>query len=53
MFGVHEMLNVTCFVSLCFQETPIANLFLDMLEKFDIPLENFGDSTGNLNVLAG
>ena len=35
------------------QETPIANLFLDMLEKFDIPLENFGDSTGNLNVLAG
>ena len=35
------------------QETPIANLFLDMLEKFDIPLESFGDSTGNLNVLAG
>ena len=35
------------------QETPITNLFLDMLEKFDIPLESFGDSTGNLNVLAG
>ena len=35
------------------QETPITNLFLDLLEKFDIPLESFGDSTGNLNVLAG
>ena len=35
------------------QETPITNLFLDMLEKFDLPLESFGDSTGNLNVLAG
>ena len=35
------------------QETPITNLFLDMLEKFDISLDSFGDSTGNLNVLAG
>lgn len=35
------------------QETPVANLFLDLLEKFDIPLDSFGDSTGNLNVLAG
>lgn len=35
------------------QETPITNLFLDMLEKFDIPLNSFGDSSGNLNVLAG
>ena len=35
------------------QETPITNLFLDLLEKFDIPLESFGDSTRNLNVLAG
>lgn len=35
------------------KETPITNLFLDMLEKFDIPLESFGDSSGNLNILAG
>ena len=35
------------------RETPVANLFLDLLAKFDIPLDSFGDSTGNLNVLAG
>ena len=34
------------------KETPITNLFLDVLEKFDIPLESFGDSSGNLNILS-
>lgn len=34
-------------------ETPVTNLFLDMLEKFDVPLDSFGDSTGSLNVMSG
>jgi len=34
------------------KEIPVTNLFLDMLNKLDVPLDTFGDSTGNLNVLA-
>jgi hypothetical protein len=32
--------------------TPISNLYLTLLDKFDIPLENFGDSTGRLDLLS-
>ena len=35
------------------KETPVTNLFLDMLSKLDIPLDEFGDSTYNLDVLSG
>jgi hypothetical protein len=34
-------------------ETPVTNLFLDMLNTLGMPLETFGDSTGSLDVLAG
>lgn len=34
-------------------ETPVANLFLNVLDKLGVPLDTFGDSTGHLNVLAG
>jgi hypothetical protein len=34
-------------------EIPVTNLFLDMLNKLGMPLDSFGDSTGNLDVLAG
>jgi hypothetical protein len=34
------------------KEIPVTNLFLDMLNKLDVPLDTFGDSTSNLNVLA-
>jgi len=33
-------------------DTPTANLFLTLLDKLEIPLENFGDSTGRLNLLS-
>ncbi len=32
-------------------DTPTANLFLTLLDKLEIPLENFGDSTGRLELL--
>ena len=35
------------------KETPVTNLFLDMLDKLGVPLDEFGDSTYNLNVLSG
>lgn len=35
------------------KDTPIANLYLNVLEKLDIPVERFGDSTGRLDLLAG
>lgn len=35
------------------RETPVTNLFLDMLQKLDVPLDTFGDSTDNLNILTG
>jgi len=35
------------------QETPISNLYLTLLDKMDIPVENFGDSTGRINLLSG
>ncbi len=31
--------------------TPMANLFLSMLDRMDLPLERFGDSTGRLPLL--
>jgi hypothetical protein len=34
-------------------ETPVTNLFLNVLDKLDVPLDRFGDSTGHLDVLAG
>lgn len=34
-------------------ETPISNLYLTLLDKLDIPVENFGDSTGQINLLSG
>ena len=33
-------------------DTPTTNLFLTLLDKLGIPLENFGDSTGNLDLLS-
>ena len=33
--------------------TPMANLHLAILEKMGIPMERFGDSTGNLDLLTG
>ena len=32
-------------------DTPTTNLFLTLLDKLEIPLENFGDSTGHLELL--
>lgn len=33
-------------------DTPIANFYLTLLNKLRIPLEQFGDSTGNLDLLS-
>jgi hypothetical protein len=33
--------------------TPLANLGLTLLDKMGIPVENFGDSTGKLELLSG
>ena len=35
------------------EDTPLANLHLTILEKLDVPLESFGDSTGGLDGLTG
>jgi hypothetical protein len=32
------------------QDTPIANLYLTLLDKLGVPIEKFGDSTGRLNL---
>lgn len=37
----------------CPAGTPMANLQMTMLEKLGLPVENFGDSNGNLNLLTG
>jgi hypothetical protein len=34
------------------KETPLTNLFISLLDKADIPVEKFGDSTGRLNALS-
>ncbi len=34
------------------EDTPTSNLFLTLLDKLEIPLENFGDSTGRLELLS-
>ena len=34
------------------EDTPTTNLFLTLLDKLEIPLENFGDSTGRVDLLA-
>jgi len=34
-------------------ETPIANLYVSMLDKMNIPVESFGDSSGRLPELSG
>jgi hypothetical protein len=31
--------------------TPLANLYTRMLDMIDMPVENFGDSSGQLNLL--
>src|SRR5438270_6396765 len=31
------------------KETPMCNLFLTMMERMNVKMEHFGDSTGNLN----
>lgn len=33
------------------KETPVTNLFLSMLDRVDVPLDRFGDSTGRLGRL--
>jgi hypothetical protein len=33
--------------------TPLANLMLTLMDKFDVPLKSFGNSTGELDLLAG
>lgn len=35
------------------KETPLANLFLNLLDKAGVPTEKFGDSTGQLHHLTG
>jgi len=35
------------------RETPMANLFLAMLDRVGVPLDSFGDSTGKLTGLEG
>ena len=35
------------------EETPLANLQLTILEKFGLPVEQFGDSNGRLATLTG
>ena len=34
------------------KQTPVANLYLTLLDKLDIPVEKFGDSNGRLNLLS-
>jgi hypothetical protein len=34
-------------------ETPLANLYISMLERFDTPIEKVGDSSGALPGLSG
>ena len=34
------------------QETPVTNLFLTMLDKLGVPLDNLGDSTGRIEPLS-
>ena len=34
-------------------ETPMTNLLVSMLDKAGVPVDNLGDSTGELNFLAG
>jgi hypothetical protein len=38
---------------LAYGDTPLANLQLALVERMGIPLEQFGDSTGRLDVLTG
>jgi len=33
------------------KETPLANLYMRMLEMADMPAETFGNSSGSLNLL--
>ena len=33
-----------------YQEMPLCNLFVSLLEKLDIPVEKFGDSNGKLDI---
>ena len=33
-------------------DTPLANLFVSLLDKLDVPVEQFGDSTGQLPYLS-
>jgi len=33
------------------RETPLANLYVSMLERMDVPVDSFGDSTGRLGSL--
>jgi hypothetical protein len=34
------------------KDTPLTNLFLTMLERLDVPVDNLGDSTGKLELLS-
>jgi hypothetical protein len=34
------------------RDTPVTNLFLNMLDKLDVPAESIGDSTGRLEYLS-
>ena len=34
------------------KETPMSNLFLTMMDRMDVPVDNFGDSTGRVDGLA-
>jgi len=37
---------------LAYGDTPLANLQLTLLDKLGLPVERFGDSTGQLNLLS-
>ena len=35
------------------QDTPLANLHVSVLDKLGVPVDSFGDSTGQLETLSG
>ena len=37
----------------CTKDTPMANLFVAMLDRMRMPVEQFGDSKGKLDYLSG
>jgi hypothetical protein len=51
--GGGKTFNIAGGRHLRFPEKPLSNLQLTLIEKLGLPVEHFGDSTGELNLLAG